>query len=152
MGDAAFELTATASSGLPVSYTSSDPLVASISGSTVTILRAGTVTITATQAGNDNWNPATEEQTLTITPATIIGDEKEDMFSVYPNPTTDMLYFKGEGSENMNVLIFNIVGMKAWRGIVKEHSIDVSELSTGVYILKISSKNKEDRIIRFIKQ
>src|SRR5690606_35172274 len=45
-GDAAFALTATASSDLTVSYSSSDPAIASVSGSTVTIHAAGTVTIT----------------------------------------------------------------------------------------------------------
>jgi hypothetical protein len=66
-GDASFALTATASSGLGVNYTSSDPSVASISGSTVTILKAGITTITAIQSGNDNYNAATAvTQTLTV--------------------------------------------------------------------------------------
>jgi autotransporter-associated beta strand protein len=68
-GDASFALTATASSGLPVSYVSSDPLVASVAGSTVTILKAGTTTITANQAGNANYHAAVSvPQTLTVNP------------------------------------------------------------------------------------
>jgi regulation of enolase protein 1 (concanavalin A-like superfamily) len=58
VGDAPFTLGATASSGLPVSYTSSDPAVATVSGDTVTIVAAGTTTITASQAGNTNYAPA----------------------------------------------------------------------------------------------
>lgn len=57
-GDANFTLTATTSSGLGVSYTSSDPGVATVSGSIVTIVGVGTTTITATQAGNNNYNAA----------------------------------------------------------------------------------------------
>lgn len=69
-GDASFNLTATTNSGLPVSYTSSDPTVASISGSTVTILKAGTVNITASQAGNATYNAAQDVvQSLTISKA-----------------------------------------------------------------------------------
>ncbi len=69
VGDAAFDLTATASSGLSVSYTSSDETVATVSGSTVTILSAGTTTITASQVGGTNFNAATDvEQTLTVNP------------------------------------------------------------------------------------
>ena len=49
---------ATASSGLPVSYTSATPTVCSISGTTVTMLSAGTCTITASQAGNASWQAA----------------------------------------------------------------------------------------------
>ncbi len=67
-GDAAFDLTATASSGLPVSYISSDPTIAFINGATVTIQKPGTVTITAFQSGNDTYAPAIQvQQTFTIT-------------------------------------------------------------------------------------
>jgi hypothetical protein len=68
--DAPFALTATASSGLTVSYMSSNPLVASVSGNTVTILKAGTTTITASQAGNGSFSAATPvPQLLTVNPA-----------------------------------------------------------------------------------
>ena len=70
LGDAPFALTGTANSGLAVSYTSSNPNVASVSGSTVTILSAGTTAITATQSGNGNHNTATPvARTLTVTDA-----------------------------------------------------------------------------------
>ena len=58
-GNAPFALTATASSGLTVTYVSSDPLVASISGTNVTILKAGSTTITASQVGNGSFSAAT---------------------------------------------------------------------------------------------
>jgi endonuclease/exonuclease/phosphatase family metal-dependent hydrolase len=60
VGDAPFNLTATSSSGLAVSYTSSDPTIASISGNTVTILKVGTVDITASQAGDTQFNAASD--------------------------------------------------------------------------------------------
>ncbi len=58
-GDIDFDLTATASSGLPVSYTSSDEAVATINGSTVTIIGVGTTSITAMQAGDAQYLAAT---------------------------------------------------------------------------------------------
>jgi hypothetical protein len=54
-----FSLTATASSGLPVSYASSDENVATIAGNTVTVVGAGTTSITASQEGNATYNAAT---------------------------------------------------------------------------------------------
>lgn len=67
-GDADFELTATASSELPITYTSSNTGVATITGSTVTIVGVGTTTITASQSGNDMYEPAPDvEQELTVT-------------------------------------------------------------------------------------
>ena len=75
-GTAPLNLAATASSGLEVSYASSDTSVATVSGSTVTILKAGSTIITASQAGGDNYNAAPEvTQTLTVNPAgTIYND------------------------------------------------------------------------------
>jgi uncharacterized repeat protein (TIGR02543 family) len=64
-----FNLTATASSGLAVSYSSSDTNVATVSGSTVTLVGVGTTTITASQGGNTTYDIATAVgQTLTVTP------------------------------------------------------------------------------------
>lgn len=58
INSAPFSISATASSGLPVTYTISGP--ATISGSTVTLNgTAGTVTIVASQAGNATYNAAT---------------------------------------------------------------------------------------------
>jgi uncharacterized protein YhjY with autotransporter beta-barrel domain len=51
---------ATASSGLAVSYSSQTGTVCTISGTTVTMLSAGTCTIAADQAGDANWNAASQ--------------------------------------------------------------------------------------------
>lgn len=53
-----FTLSATATSGLPVSFLSSNSSIASISGNTVTINAAGNFTITASQSGNSMYEPA----------------------------------------------------------------------------------------------
>ena len=55
-GDAPFSVSATASSGLPVSFSASG--TCKVAGSTVTITGAGTCTITAAQAGNATYNAA----------------------------------------------------------------------------------------------
>ena len=85
-GVSPFNLTGTASSGLPLSYASSNTSVATVSGSVVTIVGAGTTTITATQIGNSSYNPAASvsqtlavnkaDQTITFTtlPAKTYGD------------------------------------------------------------------------------
>lgn len=52
-------LNATASSGLPVSYSVSDATIATISGNVLTLLSPGTAVITATQVGNANFPAAT---------------------------------------------------------------------------------------------
>ena len=56
--DSSFELNATASSGLAVSYVSSNPAVATVEGSSVSIVAQGVTTIRASQDGNESFNPA----------------------------------------------------------------------------------------------
>ena len=65
-GDLPFTLTATATSGLPVSFSSDTPAVASVSGSTVTVGAAGSATLTASQAGNANYLAATNASQLLV--------------------------------------------------------------------------------------
>jgi RHS repeat-associated core domain len=66
-GDAPFELNAAASSGLVVTFSVTGP--ASVSGKTLTITGAGSVTVTASQAGNSNWGAAANvSRTFIVTP------------------------------------------------------------------------------------
>jgi hypothetical protein len=69
VNSSSFDLNATASSGLPVSFTSLHPGVATVeSNGTVTIVGAGVATMRATQDGNGSYNPAPSvEKTLTVT-------------------------------------------------------------------------------------
>ncbi|MBW4889748.1 putative Ig domain-containing protein [Mucilaginibacter sp. HMF5004] len=65
--DSAFSTGATTNSGLQIDYTSSDPTVVTITNGIIHITGAGTTTITASQAGNGTYNPATSvSQSLTI--------------------------------------------------------------------------------------
>lgn len=65
-----FAIEATANSGLPVAFTSADRRIMTFSGKTATIKAAGTVTVTASQAGNANYNAASNVvRTLTIAKA-----------------------------------------------------------------------------------
>jgi YVTN family beta-propeller protein len=57
-GAAPFTVSATASSGLPVSFTTITPSVCTVAGVTVTIVAAGTCTITASQPGDSDHLPA----------------------------------------------------------------------------------------------
>lgn len=67
VGDADFNPNATASSGLPVSYTSGNTSVATIVNGLIHIVGLGSATITATQAGNATYNAATPvTRTLSI--------------------------------------------------------------------------------------
>ncbi|HZY79574.1 MAG TPA: T9SS type A sorting domain-containing protein [Cyclobacteriaceae bacterium] len=99
--DAPFNANATASSGLPVQYSSSDEAVATISsGGLITIHASGSTTITANQPGDENFNPATSpvtrvlfvdklSQTINVTtiPAKKVGDAP---FQVVASATSNL--------------------------------------------------------------
>ena len=67
IGESDFTLSAVAGSLLLVTYTSSIPAVATVTGNTVHIVGVGTTTITASQGGDVNYNPAPDvSQTLNV--------------------------------------------------------------------------------------
>ena len=57
-GEPPFTVNATASSGLPVTFTAGPASVCAISGNTVTLTGPGSCTVTASQGGNANYNAA----------------------------------------------------------------------------------------------
>ena len=70
-GDAPYSVATTATSGLTVAYSSSNTSVATVAtNGLVTIVGAGTATITASQSGNSNYNAATPvTQVVTVAQA-----------------------------------------------------------------------------------
>ncbi len=67
---ASVQLTATASSGLPVTFQASGP--ATVSGSTLTYTGSGTVVVTASQAGNANYAAVRTSQTIAVQPSPLV--------------------------------------------------------------------------------
>jgi hypothetical protein len=68
-GDADFVMEASVNTGLPISYTSSNTAVATLLGNTIQIVGAGSTTITVSQEGDSNYNPASANQILNVNAA-----------------------------------------------------------------------------------
>jgi hypothetical protein len=126
-GDDAFVLTALSSSGLDITYTSSDPTIAEVSGNTVAMVRAGFVTITASQQGDSNFNAADDEdQLLTISKASqkitfntittkTLGD---DPFTVSATSSSGLDVTFSSSSDNVTVVGTDVTLNKSGRTIV----------------------------------
>lgn len=69
--------------------------------------------------------------------------------TIYPNPTTDKLNVKNENSENFTILLYNMYG-ELLLYYKNQKTIDVSNLSTGMYIISILTTDKK-YIHKFIK-
>lgn len=76
--------------------------------------------------------------------------EKNSM-GIYPNPVTDILYFKGAGKIE-KAEIYNLVGQRVKSFNTVEGQIDVSSLSKGAYILEYSVKGEKQQTYKFIKK
>ena len=72
LGSGTFTLSATASSALTVAFTSGNEPVCTVSGTTVTLVSAGECTINANQAGNGNYNAATQAPQLFTVAAVLV--------------------------------------------------------------------------------
>nr|WP_284694772.1 MBG domain-containing protein [Geomonas sp. Red32] len=105
-GDGSFDLSYTpGASGLPVTFESSNTAAATVSGKTVTITGAGSVTITASQAGNDNYAPATAQQTFNVAKAviTVTADNQSRAYNT-ANPPLTYRYSGFVNSEDQGVI------------------------------------------------
>ena len=77
-GDAAYTLPQETTEGLKLTWNVDNAAVASVSGNMLDIVGAGSATVTATQAGNDSYQPFLREFALTVNKATltITADDK----------------------------------------------------------------------------
>jgi gliding motility-associated-like protein len=107
-GDPPFTLSATSSSGLGIAYSSSNLTIATINSNIVTIRTAGTLEITARQAGNVTYAPAKYIRVLTINKADLTFTAENKTRPYFdPNPVFSYLisgFVAGEDQTVLNVL------------------------------------------------
>ena len=89
MGDAPFELIAYATSGLPVSFVSSDTDVATVVGDKVYITGVGEVTISAIQMGDIRYHPAIPKDQKLIVINPVNKDDQIITFNPIPLKVRD---------------------------------------------------------------
>jgi hypothetical protein len=142
MGDNPFALVATGGgSGNPVTFTSSNTSVATISGNILTIKGGGTSSIKASQAGNNNYQAAADViQTFTALATGIIDTEQK--LKVYPNPVSGILYINNNGDTGTFRLYTN-TGIRIKSGeISKTTELDLESLAPGLYNLQVIISNE----------
>lgn len=71
--------------------------------------------------------------------------------SIYPNPTTDVLNFKGSLTEPLQVSVYDILGKELLSKTIDDTTnfLDVSDLASGMYTIKINESNET---LKFIKK
>lgn len=98
IGDSPFQLLATSSSGLDVSFSSSNNQVATVSGTTVTITGIGSTIITATQPGNNIYNSAQPVQQTLVVNKRLIKVQANNIDKIYAAHDPELTYSIISGS------------------------------------------------------
>ena len=104
VGDSPYALPQSTDQGLALTWTVQDATVASISNNQLTALKAGTTTVTATQAGNDSYKPFTKTFTLTVNGMPVVADPDTDISqldNVIYVPNTELK----AGAQNVTISI-----------------------------------------------
>ena len=123
---------ATASSGLPITYTSNNPLVATTSGSTISVVGVGSAIITATQSGNETYTPTTSvSQTLVVNKKPLTITTPSIVSKVYNSFPTSGLISTGilsgfVGAETVTVTA---------TGLYADANVGTAKLATITYVL-----------------
>ena len=65
-----------------------------------------------------------------------VDDQNQLDISIYPNPTSDIIYIDGNYSQ-LKAVVYDILGKQVMNEPIT-NSIDISQLDKGVYILKLS--------------
>ena len=145
IGDADFNIGATVSSGLPLSYASSNPAVARInSAGIVRVVGVGTTAITASQVGDLLYNPAPSVvRNLRVTKGSIVTDNNElsnDEFEIYPNPTKDIVCIR-TFNYPAKIEIYNASGLKVFSTseFINEITLPTNKIGgEGLYFVNVN--------------
>ncbi|PTX62255.1 putative secreted protein (Por secretion system target) [Kordia periserrulae] len=103
-----------------------------------------------------DWNTTSAPRTATndlglITPANeeVIRTD----FSIYPNPTADVLHFEfKEKSNQYSVAIYNSIGVEVLSQTIEKNHIDIRKLTAGSYVIHIKDEFGQSYSKLFIKK
>lgn len=78
-----------------------------------------------------------------------VSDFAANTISIYPNPTKGVLNFKGFSSETLNVSVYDVLGKNVLNvSLDVNKPLDVSNLKTGIYIIKFVDLNKTFKFVK----
>jgi len=148
IGDADFDPAAISSSGLAISYTSSNPAVATIVEGKIHVMGAGTSEIIASQVGSDFFDAAMSvTQTLTIVAlATGIDEIEKIKVLLYPTLVTENYFdvnIPYSGFESAKITIYSLQKVVMIQKLKNDFErINVSGLIPGQYLVEVNVDGK----------
>ena len=79
-------------------------------------------------------------------------EESKELFSVYPNPTSDKWTVRNPSSTGCAIQIFDLKGQQLYQVLTssQSHTIDATDFAAGIYLAKIQSGANE-QTVRLVK-
>ena len=150
------KLNASASSGLDVSFSLSDPGIGDVNSNILTVKRDGKLIVTANQEGDQNWNPATEVSKSIVTLPTF--DNISSLFTPNNDGMNDYWYFPDlEAFGIMKVTVYNRYGQPVYHSDSYKNDWDgtwngnpLPEASY-YYIIKSSTKGYLKGVVNIVR-
>jgi hypothetical protein len=104
-----------------------------------TVTVGGTYFVTTTAQ-----NGCQASDTVEVTSDPCVGIEENVIeFSIFPNPTLDVVFIKTNDSNIENFEILNSTGQTVLKGMLNNQPIFVGDLANGAYIIRIYNSEKE---------
>ncbi|MEJ1237291.1 choice-of-anchor tandem repeat GloVer-containing protein [Chryseolinea sp. T2] len=141
----------TATSGLPITYYSSDPDIASVSENVLSLNSTGTITITATQSGNASFQPApdiarvitvdNESRTNLITGAGVYDASFNVVLRENPFHGTLKLQVNSPRQTSASITLYTITGQRIHEATAETNApVELqTNASPGLYLLDVQS-------------
>ena len=81
-----------------------------------------------------NFDPST---------AVSVSEVKQNIFNVYPNPTSGVFSLELNDNKSYDITIFNSLGQKVYNNVVNSTSmlIDLEKLESGVYTIELQNSD-----------
>jgi len=98
---------------------------------------------------NLGWQLAIEKKVVNNTTLNVSNFEIENNTIIYPNPATDMVSIDLKDDVLKSVAIYNELGQQVKK--VTTNKVNISNLSNGIYFVKITSQNGEAVTKKIIK-
>ncbi len=146
-GDSDFVLSTTSSSTGAISYSSNNPSVATISGTTVSIVGVGTVSVTATQAEDIDYVASSQLFNIIVNPLGIVVTPTSSQSKTYGDSPPVLSYTSspGVGSSLSNSSVISFTGSlsRTVGDLVGTYSITLGTLTNTNYSITLSSEDFE---------
>jgi len=84
----------------------------------------------------DQINDITIEGTLST------NDIEKDIFNIYPNPSKGIFIIDTDLKENTKIQVYDLTGKRVYQDALISNAINLSNLTSGMYFMKLTAGNK----------